>query len=402
MTDDERDQRGPDGPRTTGAPWMQSLRRGDAGPAVAEVRAALEEMSLLERRGPGPATFDQDLEAGVRLFQQQRGLITDGLVGPATYRALRDARWSLGDRMLSLHTPAPLTGDDVFALQERLLELGYDSGRADGVFGRQTEQALRSFQRDYGMAADGMCGPRTLRHLGYLGRKVTGGRPGLLREQERLHRAGPRMSGKRIVIDPGHGGEHPGVEVGGHTEAALVADVARRLEGRMAAAGMEALLSHGPHDCPTDAERAGFANSAGADVLLSLHVDANPSAAANGLAAFHFGTGTGATSTVGEALAGYIHRELLARTRMLDCGVHPRPWELLRLTRMPAVRVEMGYLTNEHDRAALLDPAFRDVVAEGILVAVKRLYLLGQNDKPTGTFTFSDILQHEEGSPAGV
>jgi N-acetylmuramoyl-L-alanine amidase len=385
---------------------MQLLSRGDAGPPVAEVRAALEEMGILEPTGPGPALFDDALEQAVRIFQQQRGLITDGLVGPATYRAMRDARWGLGDRMLHLNTHAPLTGDDVFALQERLLELGYDSGRADGVFGRQTEQALRSFQRDYGMSPDGMCGPRTLRHLGYLGRKVTGGRPGLLREQERLHRAGPRLSGKRIVIDPGHGGPNPGVAVGHGadtvTEAGLVADIARRLEGRMAAAGMEALLSHGPNDCPTDAERAGFANSAGADVVLSLHVDANASPAANGLAAFHFGTGTGATSTVGEALAGFIHRELLARTQMLDCGVHPRPWELLRLTRMPAVRVEMGYLTNARDRAALLDPGFRDIVAEGILVAVKRLYLLGQDDKPTGTFTFAEVLDRETTRPAGV
>jgi N-acetylmuramoyl-L-alanine amidase len=385
---------------------MQLLSRGDAGPPVAEVRAALEEMGILEPAGPGPALFDDALEQAVRIFQQQRGLITDGLVGPATYRAMRDARWALGDRMLHLNTHAPLTGDDVFALQERLLELGYDSGRADGVFGRQTEQALRSFQRDYGMSPDGMCGPRTLRHLGYLGRKVTGGRPGLLREQERLHRAGPRLSGKRIVIDPGHGGPNPGVAIGQGadtvTEAGLVADIARRLEGRMAAAGMEALLSHGPHDCPTDAERAGFANSAGADVVLSLHVDANASPAASGLAAFHFGTGTGATSTVGEALAGFIHRELLARTQMVDCGVHPRPWELLRLTRMPAVRVEMGYLTNARDRAALLDPGFRDIVAEGILVAVKRLYLLGQDDKPTGTFTFAEVLDRETTRPAGV
>ncbi|MHC1558253.1 N-acetylmuramoyl-L-alanine amidase [Actinomycetospora sp. C-140] len=385
---------------------MQLLSRGDAGPPVAEVRAALEEMGILEPTGPGPALFDELLEQAVRIFQQHRGLITDGIVGPATYRALRDARWSLGDRMLLLNTQQPLTGDDVFALQERLLELGYDSGRADGVFGRQTEQALRSFQRDYGMSPDGMCGPRTLRHLGYLGRKVTGGRPGLLREQERLHKAGPRLSGKRIVIDPGHGGADRGGLIGtgpdAVTEAGLVGDIARRLEGRMAAAGMEALLSHGPQDCPTDAERAGFANSAGADVVLSLHVDANASPAANGLAAFHFGTGTGATSTVGEALAGFIHRELLARTRMLDCGVHPRPWELLRLTRMPAVRVEIGYLTNDRDRAALLDPGFRDVVAEGILVAVKRLYLLGQDDKPTGTFTWAEVLQREANRPAAA
>jgi len=52
-------------------------------------------------------------------------------------------------------------------------------------------------------------------------------------------------------------------------------------------------------------------------------------------------------------------------------------------------------LTNAEDRALLSDPTFRDTVAEGILVAVKRLYLLGQNDQPTGTFTFGDLLRHE-------
>jgi N-acetylmuramoyl-L-alanine amidase len=80
---------------------------------------------------------------------------------------------------------------------------------------------------------------------------------------------------------------------------------------------------------------------------------------------------------------------------MLDLGTQARTWELLRLTRMPTVRVEIGYLTNMGDRRRLLDPAFRDVVAEGILVGVKRLYLLGQDDQPTGTFTFSDVLARE-------
>jgi N-acetylmuramoyl-L-alanine amidase len=47
------------------------------------------------------------------------------------------------------------------------------------------------------------------------------------------------------------------------------------------------------------------------------------------------------------------------------------------------------------DKRKLLDPGFRDVVAEGVLVGVKRLYLLGQDDQPTGTFTFSDVLARE-------
>jgi N-acetylmuramoyl-L-alanine amidase len=297
--------------------------------------------------------------------------------------------------MLAYLISAPMAADDVVTLQERLLELGYDPGRPGGVFDERTEAALRRFQREYGLVADGLCGPATLRSLRQLGRKVTGGRPHLLREQELLRQAGPRLRGKRIVIDPGHGGPDRGVVAAGVAEADLMWDLARRLVGRMAATGMDAMLSRQENTCPTELERAAFANNAAADLVLSLHADASHSLHAQGLATFHFGNGSGSTSTVGETLAGFIQRELLIRTAMFDCHSQARTWELLRLTRMPAVRVEVWYLTHLRDRTRLLDPAFRDVVAEGILVGVKRLYLLGQDDQPTGTFTFSDVLARE-------
>ncbi len=379
---------------------MQLLRRGDSGPAVEDVRAKLRRLGILadspqDARAAG--YFDADIDHAVRVFQQGRGLITDGIVGPDTARALREAGWSLGDRLLSFTVSTPTSGDDVATLQERLLELGYNVGRPNGVFDQQTEQALCRFQRDYGLTPDGVCGPQTLRALRQLGRKVTGGRPGLLREEELLRRAGPRMRGKRIVIDPGHGGPDRGVEVAGVNEADLMWDLARRLVGRMSATGMEAVLSRRENTCPPDAERAQFANDIGADLVVSLHTDANHSMHAQGMATYHFGSGSGATSTVGEALAGLIQRELLTRTAMLDCRPQPCTWELVRRTRMPAVRLEVGYLTHLGDRRKLLDPEFRDVVAEGVLVAVKRLYLLGQDDQPTGTFTFSDVLAREFG-----
>jgi N-acetylmuramoyl-L-alanine amidase len=240
-----------------------------------------------------------------------------------------------------------------------------------------------------------MCGPETIRALRQLQPKVRGGRPVLLREQEHVRMAGSRLRGKRIVIDPGHGGHDRGIVVDGLSEADLMLDLARRLEGKMAATGMEALLTRGPANCPDEAERARFANEAGADLILSLHSDGNGSPHAQGVASFHFGTGNGTSSTVGEALAGFIQRELAARTGMRNCGSHPKSWDLLRLTRCTAVRVEVGYLTNADDRVRLATPGFRDVVAEGILVAVKRLYLLGKDDQPTGTFTFSDVLARE-------
>jgi N-acetylmuramoyl-L-alanine amidase len=372
------------------------LRHGDSGPAVLDVRSRLREFAFL---APAPAddetVFDADVEQAVRAFQQERGLITDGIVGPSTYRALRDAGWKLGDRMLALMISAPMSGDDVVALQERLLELGFDPGRPGGVFDEQTERALRRFQREYGLVPDGLCGPATLRSLRQLGRKVTGGRPRLLREEEVLRQAGPRMRGKRIVVDPGHGGPDRGVIAAGVAEADLMWDLARRIVGRMTATGMDAMLSRQEHTCPSEPERAAFANNANADLVLSLHTDANHSLHAQGLATFHFGNGSGANSTVGEALAGLIQRELLIRTAMLDCHTQGRTWELLRLTRMPTVRIEVGYLTHLGDRRRLLDPTFRDVVAEGILVGVKRLYLLGQDDQPTGTFTYADVLAYE-------
>ncbi|MEU4675315.1 N-acetylmuramoyl-L-alanine amidase [Amycolatopsis sp. NPDC023774] len=377
---------------------MRVLRRGDAGPDVAEIRSILAGMDLLppvagtEQYG----TFDAAVEHAVRAFQQRRGLITDGVVGPATFQAMKGASFHLGSRPLQYMLSSPVQGDDVFALQERLTELGFDAGRPDGYFGPQTERALRTFQRDMRLEPDGICGPATIRELHRLSSpRARGGRPVFLREQEQVRQAGPRLRGKRIVIDPGHGGEDLGVVAGGLREADIAWDLARRLEGRMQATGMEALISRGPNHSPTDFERARFANDAGADLFLSLHSDSNPSPRAQGIASFHFGTGNGTTSTVGELLAGFIQREVVARTGLRDCRTHYKTWEIFTRTRCPAVRVEIGYLTNPDDSRKLADPAFRDIVAEGILIAVKRLYLLGEGDQPTGTFTFADVLAHE-------
>jgi N-acetylmuramoyl-L-alanine amidase len=71
-------------------------------------------------------------------------------------------------------------------------------------------------------------------------------------------------------------------------------------------------------------------------------------------------------------LAQRVQEELSARTDLLDCRTHPRTWDLLRLTRMPAVRVELGYLSHEADARRLTSPAFQDAVAEGITAALTR------------------------------
>ena len=383
------------------------LRRGDRGAAVVEIRGALAALGLVDNPDENLTTgkhvaadlFDAELDHAVRAFQQRRGLLVDGIVGEATYRALREASYRLGARTLVHQFGAPMYGDDVATLQSRLQDLGFYTGLVDGYFGLQTHNGLMSYQREYGLAADGICGPETLRSLYFLGSRVTGGSLHAIREEELVRRSGPRLSGKRIIIDPGRGGTDHGLITNGPdgpiSESDILWDLASRLEGRMTAIGMETFLSRPAGRSPSDTDRAATANTVGADLMISLRCETQTSPSANGVASFYFGSSHGSVSTIGRNLADFIQREVVARTGLRDCRTHGRTWDLLRLTRMPTVQVDVGYITSPRDRGMLVTPQARDAIAEGILAAVKRLYLLGKNDRPTGTFTFAELLAHE-------
>jgi N-acetylmuramoyl-L-alanine amidase len=370
---------------------VRPIRRGDRGAAVSEIRSILVGLGLLGAHDVGGEDFEAETERAVRAFQQSRGLSVDGQVGAETWRALDAARWRLGARTLYHAVPQPLVGEDVRSLQERMLEMGYDVGRADGIYGAHTARAVAQFQREVGLVPDGTCGPQTMHALRRLGRKVVGGRPQWLRESEAFRQSGPNLVGKTIVVDPGHGGTDPGVVVAEGplrwTEADLAYDLAARLEGRLAAAGMRVHLTRPPAPAVSlpDLARAQLANELGGDLLISVHIDGHANPAADGVATYHYGTSNGVTSTVGERLAGLVQREIVARTGMRNCQTHAKTWDLLRLTRMPAVRVDVGYLTSQTDRERLTNPAFRDQVAEAVVAAVQRMYFPVDQDVPTGS-----------------
>src|SRR3569832_1891873 len=85
------------------------LRVGSKGPAVVAVRERLVATGDLNAASDDPESFDDEVARAVRSFQQRRGLLVDGIVGPQTYRTLDGARWLLGDRIL-LHTPGRRAG----------------------------------------------------------------------------------------------------------------------------------------------------------------------------------------------------------------------------------------------------------------------------------------------------
>jgi N-acetylmuramoyl-L-alanine amidase len=235
-------------------------------------------------------------------------------------------------------------------------------------------------------------GPETLRAFDDLRRSVSGGSANVLRERERVRRSGHNLSGRTVVLDPGHGGDDTGAAANGLVEAELVMDLARRIEGRLTAIGVSVVYTRTEHTCPTEEERAAIANTAGADLLLSLHADSHDAAHASGVATFFFGRDrTTSWSAIGEHLADLVLREIVARTGLANCRSHGRSWSLLQQTTMPAVRVEAGYLSHPADAARLADPAFRDTLAEAVLVSVQRLYLGDDDTAKTGVLHLGDL-----------
>jgi N-acetylmuramoyl-L-alanine amidase len=375
-----------------------TYRRGDTGPAVAAIRERLARLGLIDAGAipaQGEAEFDQAVETAVRHFQQTRRTTVDGLVTPGTMRLLEEASWRLGDRDLA---PAPADGepsfgDDVAELQRCLLTLGFDCGRVNGAYDRATVAAVREFQRNVGLTPDGITDLLTVQALNRLNRRMAGG--GLLhamRESEAIHSAGPALPGKILVLDPGHGGPDTGVTGSGLTESEIVFDVADRVRTRLEKLSVTTHLTRGGGGSPDQRRRAEKANEVGADLLISLHCDAHANPAASGVAAFYYGNDRfGHSSPTGEKFAGLVQREITARTGLANLGTHGMTWDLLRYTQMPAVRIELGYLTSDHDAVLLASQRFRESCADAIVVAVQRLYLPPDSDAPTGILRLAEL-----------
>ncbi|HZH15666.1 MAG TPA: peptidoglycan-binding protein [Archangium sp.] len=139
-----------------------TLRLDSRGAAVTTLQNKLKAAGF----NPGAADghFGPKTLAAVKAFQQARGLTADGIVGPKTWSALNTPPASSGGSGPTLREGA--RGEPVRALQNRLNQLGFNVGAADGSFGPKTEAAVKAFQRAHGLTADGVVGPKTWNKLG--------------------------------------------------------------------------------------------------------------------------------------------------------------------------------------------------------------------------------------------
>ena len=157
------------------------LQRGQHGEPIRDLQRRLGAAGH-NSVGAVAGSFCPSTEKALQQFQEARGLHASGVCDEQSWLALVEAGWKLGDRLLVLSAPQ-LRGDDIENLQRALNHVGFDCGRPDGILGPATIRALTDFQRNCGLNADGICGRKTVHMLDVL-RRQSGSGPGVASVRE--------------------------------------------------------------------------------------------------------------------------------------------------------------------------------------------------------------------------
>lgn len=174
----------------------------------------------------------------------------------------------------------------------------------------------------------------------------------------------PISAGATVVaIDPGHGGGDPGaVGINGLQEKGVVFSVSSQVAQQLRRKGINAVLTRTGDQEIDLAPRVATAARVKADLFVSIHANSislsRPDI--NGLETYYY------ASAQGRRLARAIHNRILRSTNMTDKGVRQARFYVIRHTKMPAVLVEIGFVTGSQDAARLASPAGRSQLAEAI------------------------------------
>ncbi|BAF58967.1 MAG: SH3 domain-containing protein [Pelotomaculum sp.] len=183
------------------------------------------------------------------------------------------------------------------------------------------------------------------------------------------------FKGKVIAVDAGHGSPDPGaIGPKGTKEKDITLDVAKKAAKLLESRGAKVVMTR-PGDKETGLyERAGMANKAGADVFVSIHINANHDPALGGTSTYIYSGSSepGQAARVQESrrLANYVQSELLKTLGLRDAGVREADFAVLRTTNMPAVLIELAFISNPAEEKLMNTDSFRNKAAEAIVKGI--------------------------------
>ncbi len=218
---------------------------------------------------------------------------------------------------------------------------------------------------------------------------------------------------RRVVIDAGHGGKDPGA-VGkmGTREKDINLSVALKLKYYLEnELGISVLMTRADDRFITLGQRTKFANDNDADLFISIHTNASQSRSADGMETYYLATSVTTDARAVEALengvvelyeglqekqkydalafilsdmsqtehlensnnlAFYVQKNMVAGARGSDRGVKQASFYVLRGAFMPAILIELGFISNPQEEAKLATQSYQNLLARTIFEGVKR------------------------------
>jgi len=190
-----------------------------------------------------------------------------------------------------------------------------------------------------------------------------------------------------VVLDPGHGGADPGTGQGSLQEKGFTLDIVKRIRARLHENHVNVMLTRDRDATMSLEERCWRADRYGADVFVSIHLNASRNQAISGIETYIV-PASGYPTTVEQeqniivvkrkdcpgnrfdganvVLGQYLHKGVLAHTGAADRGIRRARFYVIRNANSPAALVECGFLSNRGEARKILDADYRDQIAEGI------------------------------------
>jgi len=170
---------------------------------------------------------------------------------------------------------------------------------------------------------------------------------------------------RTVIIDAGHGGKDKGGHYGKVYEKHLALDTAIRLEGALKRMGYKTVMTRRSDQFISLPKRVRIANSYRSAIYVSVHYNYTWKRDVSGLETFYY-------SRSGKKLAEYVQSSICRYTRAGDRGAKFSRFYVIRNTKMPAILVEGGFISNEKERSRMKSAYFREAVARGIANGIQR------------------------------
>lgn len=186
----------------------------------------------------------------------------------------------------------------------------------------------------------------------------------------------PRALPPLIIIDPGHGGEDQGtlsLIKPAYQEKFLTLATANLLRDYLQKLGYRTKMTRTSDVFISLSNRAKIANEANAAFFVSVHYNSAPSKEAHGIEVFYYRSDTDLQRTnASKAFATDVLNQVLVMSKAKSRGVKAGNFAVIRETKMPAILVEGGFLTNAEELEKIKDPQYLKVLAWGIAQGVDR------------------------------